>query len=225
MLERPVNSTARECEEIFVNSLTRDGTGRYSVDLPFSADPTELGDSFKTAKRRFLYLERKLKAAPQLRLEYDAIIKEYLAKGYISLLRDDNSPPSGYYIPHHAVCRNDKATTKVRMVKDASAKTESGKSLNDLLYPGENLQNDLFLILLDFCLYPVAFTSDIHQMFLQIYVNEKHRMFQKFLFRFNDSSPLSKITRMSGSKPRKRGSTWDEDSLRRAMEAVQNKRK
>ncbi|KAH9642595.1 hypothetical protein HF086_011188, partial [Spodoptera exigua] len=34
-----------------------------------------------------------------------------------------------------------------------------------------------------------------------------------------------KITRMSGSKPRKRGSTWDEDSLRRAMEAVQNKRK
>lgn len=27
---------------------------------------------------------------------------------------------------------------------------------------------------------------------------------------------------MSGSKPRKRGSTWDEDSLRRAMEAVQN---
>ena len=27
---------------------------------------------------------------------------------------------------------------------------------------------------------------------------------------------------MSGSKPRKRGSTWDEDSLRRAMEAVKN---
>ncbi|KAL3282402.1 hypothetical protein HHI36_005587, partial [Cryptolaemus montrouzieri] len=30
------------------------------------------------------------------------------------------------------------------------------------------------------------------------------------------------ISRMSGSKPRKRGSTWDEDSLRRAMETVQN---
>lgn len=27
---------------------------------------------------------------------------------------------------------------------------------------------------------------------------------------------------MSESKPRKRGSTWDEDSLRCAMEAVQN---
>ncbi|XP_030752807.1 uncharacterized protein LOC115879903 [Sitophilus oryzae] len=37
-----------------------------------------------------------------------------------------------------------------------------------------------------------------------------------------DRTVACSISRKSGSKPRKRGSTWDEDSLRRAMEAVQN---
>lgn len=188
--KRPLNAASKECEKQFVSSVSRDDTGRYSVALPFARDPSELGDSYRTAMRRYLYLERKLTATPELRLEYDAIIKEYLSKGYISLLDDAGSLHTGFYIPHHAVVRQDKVTTKVRMVMDASAKTDSGKSLNDLLYQGENLQNDLFLILLDFRLYPVAFTSDIHQMFLQILVNKDHRMFQKFLYRFDRSLPL-----------------------------------
>ena len=48
-----------------------------------------------------------------------------------------------------------------RIVLDASAKTHTGLSLNDVLHPGPNLQADLFLLLLDFRLFPVAMTADV----------------------------------------------------------------
>lgn len=121
---------AIECERIFTNNVSRDPTGRYSVALPFSRDPaTALGNSYPIAKKRFMYLERKLAATPALRLEYDAIIKEYIQKGYISLIDNDN-PCTGYYVPHHAIARLQKTTTRWRMVMDASAEIDSGFSLN-----------------------------------------------------------------------------------------------
>lgn len=70
-MDRPVSSAAKECEDIFVNNVARDDTGRYSVSLPFSSDPAELGDSYESANsRRYVSFERKLSAAPQVRAEY-----------------------------------------------------------------------------------------------------------------------------------------------------------
>lgn len=184
-----LSSAAREAEELFRKDMSRDRSGRYSVALPFSRDPTALGNSYFAAKKRFMYLERKLSSSDVLRVEYDAIIREYLQMGYISLLENDDHL-SGYYIPHHAVARLDKTTTKWRMVMDASSKTDLGLALNDILHAGENLQNELFLILLDFRLYKTAFTSDIKQMYLRIMTNESDRKFQKFLYRFDPSLPL-----------------------------------
>lgn len=186
-----LSPTALENERIFTNNFSRDSTGRYCVALPFSRDPAAaLGNSFLTAKKRFMHLERKLVASPPLRVEYDAIIQEYLQKGYVSLINNDDSL-AGYYIPHHAIARLDKTTTKWRMVMDASAKTDSSLSLNDVLHTGDNLQNDLFVILLEFRFYAIVFTSDIKQMYLQVLVNEESRKFQKFLYRFDLASPLS----------------------------------
>lgn len=179
----------RECEEIFNKNVSRDTTGRYTVALPFARDPSILGDSYQTAKKRFLSFERRFDSCPDFRMEYNEIIREYLLKDYISPLPDDDRS-EGYYIPHHAVVRADKATTKVRMVMDASAKTDTNVSLNDTLHSGVNLQNDLFLILLDFRLFEIAFTCDLKQMFLQILVTDEHRKYQKFLYRFDNASPL-----------------------------------
>ena len=53
---------------------------------------------------------------------------------------DDNS---SIYLPHHDVIREDKETSKARVVYDASAKGSNGDSLNDCMMVGPVLQPDL----------------------------------------------------------------------------------
>ncbi|KOB67197.1 putative bel12 ag transposon polyprotein [Operophtera brumata] len=50
-----------ECETHFRTTTTRDASGRYTVALPFRDDVYKLGDSFSTAQRRFLCLEKKFR--------------------------------------------------------------------------------------------------------------------------------------------------------------------
>ena len=72
-------------------------------------------------------------------------------------------------MPHHAVVWCNKSTTKVRVVYDASAKTD-GPSLNDCLHTGPSLHKKIFEILVRFWAYPVALASDIEKSFLMIQV-------------------------------------------------------
>ncbi|XP_063630426.1 uncharacterized protein LOC134801759 [Cydia splendana] len=182
-----------ECEDYFRATTTRNASGRYTVALPFRDDVFKLGESHSAAKRRFLCLERKLELSSMLRAAYDDIIREYVSKGYISEVTNsmNASPAIAYIIPHMAVVREDKATTKVRMVLDSSSKTSTGLSLNDVLHSGPNLQGDLFSILLNFRLFRIALSADCRQMFLQIGVREADRQFQRILYRFRPADPIT----------------------------------
>ncbi|CAK1599199.1 unnamed protein product [Parnassius mnemosyne] len=182
-----------ECEEFYKSTTSRDpDSGRYIVGLPFKDDVYSLGDSYETARRRFMCLERKLQASPILRLEYDDVIKEYLAKNYISPAPpyDSHDPAPIYVIPHHGVLREDKKSTRLRIVLDASSKTNTGRALNDILHSGPNLQGDLFNIILNFRLHPVAMTADYRQQFLQIIVRDSDLRYQCFIYRFRPHDPL-----------------------------------
>ena len=63
--------------------------------------------------------------------------------------------------------KEDRVTTKVRVVFDAAAKHD-GKSLNDAIWPGPKLQRDLVHVLTRFRRAPVALSADISEMFLQV---------------------------------------------------------
>lgn len=57
-------------------------------------------------------------------------------------------PGTVHYLPHKEVVKEDRATTKLRIVYDASAKSRNEPSLNDCLLPGPALTPLIFDILL-----------------------------------------------------------------------------
>ena len=79
-----------------------------------------------------------------------------------------------HYLPHHAIIRTDKQTTKLRIVYDALAR-DNGPSLNDCLFSGLKFdQNilDILDILLRFRTYKIALTADIEKAFLMVSILE-----------------------------------------------------
>lgn len=86
-----------------------------------------------------------------------------------------------HYLPHHAVVRKDKETTKLRIVYDASARS-SGASLNDCLHAGPKFDQKIFDILERFRIYPIAFIADIEKAFLMISLSPEDREFLRFLW-------------------------------------------
>lgn len=178
------------CENHFKSTHQRGLDGRYTVALPFKDDPSMLGDSYAVAIRRFLSIEKRLTSLPQFREKYNDVIQDYLDQGHIHKVARDASASPAYYIPHHAVTKLDSSSTPVRIVFDASAKTSTSLSLNDILYTGPKLQADICSMFLNFRIFPVAFTADIRQMYRQINLCEEHQRFQRILWRFSPNDPL-----------------------------------
>ncbi|KAL9956140.1 hypothetical protein ACROYT_G037576 [Oculina patagonica] len=104
---------------------------------------------------------------------------------------------SRVYLPHHAIIREDKQTTKTRVVFDASAKDSNGVSLNSCLEPGPALQPDLVGILLRFRKNVVGIMGDIEKMFLQTRLKEEDRDSHRYLWRDLDPQATLKIYRMT----------------------------
>ena len=82
--------------------------------------------------------------------EYSEIVQEQLKAGIVEKVDPTDSTLNKiYYLPHHAVVRKDKDTSKVRIVYDASAHTK-GPSLNDCLHIGPKFNHKVLEILLRF---------------------------------------------------------------------------
>ncbi|XP_065080769.1 uncharacterized protein LOC135703448 [Ochlerotatus camptorhynchus] len=133
------------CEEIFKQTTVRDDDGRFVVSLPKKEHIIErLGDSRRSAEKRFASLEKRFVTNPQLKELYCEFMEEYLSMGHMKKVREEDLSESAcYFLPHHAVLKPDSTTTKLRVVFDASCKTTSGFSLNDGLMVGPVVQDDL----------------------------------------------------------------------------------
>ena len=168
----------QHCEENFTKSVRQLPSGRFQVSLPFKSDPKRLGSSFDVAKRRFLSLERRLSKDSNMKEMYNNFMKEYIDLGHMSIT--DNKFPNfpHYFIPHQCVLRPQSLTTKLRVVFDASCKTTTQLSLNDLLMIGPTVQEELYSILIRFRLHKYAITADIEKMYRQVLIDEADRKFQ-----------------------------------------------
>jgi hypothetical protein len=113
-------------ENHFIQTFQKDVTGRFIVKLPSRNDVIELGDSYNLAKKRFLNLESKLIKNKQFQIDYGNFIREYRNLGHmenVPLIEINN--PDCYYLPHHAVYKNSLNSKKIRVVFDASAKSNN----------------------------------------------------------------------------------------------------
>ena len=110
-------------------------------------------------------------------------------------------PGTVHYIPHKEVVKEDRATTKLRVVYDASAKALNEPRLNDCLLPGPSLTPLIFDILLRFRLHKVALIGDLEKAFLNVEVAAEERNLLRFLWfdDVNSSNPeviLLRFTRL-----------------------------
>jgi len=101
------------------------------------------------AEQRLSSLNKKLERDPTLRDDYSKDINEYLRNSIIEVASEKDT--ECYYMPHRAVHRHDKDTTKTRVVFDASSHVQGEFSLNDTLYTDPCLLPFLYDILLRFC--------------------------------------------------------------------------
>ena len=112
---------------------------------------------------------------------YDTIFKEHLEEGIIEKASIIPNEGCVHYLPHRPVIHNDRETSKMRIVFDASAKFKNEKSLNDVLDTGPCLLPLLFNILLSFRTREIGLIADIKQAFLQIDVGPERRDFLRFM--------------------------------------------
>ncbi|XP_055543557.1 uncharacterized protein LOC129729100 [Wyeomyia smithii] len=137
---------------------------------------------------------RRLKKDTELKNLYSQFVTEYIELGHCKILPEtETNSELVYYMPHHCVLRPGSSSTKLRVVFDASAKSSSGKSLNDLLMIGPSVQDSLFDIVLRFRFYRYAFTADVQKMYRMILVDERDTSFQRILWRDDKTKKLKEI--------------------------------
>ena len=121
-------------------------TGRFQTRLLWKGKP-DLVNNYAAAKARLDGLMRRLRKDPNVKAAYKSVIKEFIDQFMVNLVTWEtltqmiiSSRVDLYFLPHRAVYDPGRVSTKCWV---ASAKTATGKSLNDCLLPGPPLQQQI----------------------------------------------------------------------------------
>ena len=153
--------------ELFKSSIEF-GNGHYTVGLPWKTDTLMLPDNFVPSKYKLELLVKRLNHQPMFLQKHDDIIKKQEKTGIVEPVNilKLTSWWSSLYISQRIV-REDRATTKVRIVYDARA-NKNGPSLNEMLETGPCIVFKVFEILLRAIRHKFLLVSDTQSAFLNI---------------------------------------------------------
>ena len=155
----------------------------YEVNLPWKFTLTRLPSNRDLAGQRLNGLLKRLSRHPEVLQEYHTVMQEQLQQGIIEKV-DETQQNTGrivHYLPHHAVIRQDKQTTKLRIVYDASAWGD-GPSLNHCLHSELKFNQSILDIVLRFRAYKVAIVADVEKAFLMVSACQEDRDALRFLW-------------------------------------------
>ena len=131
--------------EKFKKQLSRSKEGWYETGFIWRENNIPLRDNKCGSLGRLKSLLKHLGQKQEVREAYDSVIKDQLENNIIKEVTNTeiNNSSKEFYMPHRAVIRESAESTKLRVVYDASVKSEFGFSLNDCLEKGPPLQNQL----------------------------------------------------------------------------------
>lgn len=148
--------------------------GRLQFPLP--RKEISLPNNRDQALKRLQNLQRKFRDE-KYKTEYVKQVEIMIENGEAEKC-DAESNLEEWYLPHHAVFKND---GKLRVVFDAAARYKS-ISLNDILLQGPDLINSLVGVMLRFRLENIALACDVKRMFYCFVVPPRQRSLLKFLW-------------------------------------------
>ncbi|GFR20888.1 uncharacterized protein TNCT_647371 [Trichonephila clavata] len=153
----------------------------YKVKLSWKPNMKTL---LEIARKRFLELRSRFKNDSSLFEDYKLVVNNYLSENIIERIpvEEENLNHNTFYLPHRAVIRTDKTTSKLRIVFDTSSHAKGQLSLNDCSHTGLNFTPNLFPLLIKFRMNPIAFVADLKMAFLMIEIYESERDFARFFW-------------------------------------------
>jgi len=86
------------CPTLFRSAHSRDEGGRYTVRLPFRAEPNNLGESRPAAERMLKCMQRRFHRDATLKELYVGFLDEYAQLGHMRLL--EHPTETAFYLPH-----------------------------------------------------------------------------------------------------------------------------
>ncbi|KAJ0169155.1 hypothetical protein K1T71_014936 [Dendrolimus kikuchii] len=190
--KRMLTKEEQRCENIYEKTHSRNKEGRYIIRLPFKTEKPQCieGNTRDTAIKRFMQLENKFRRNLQLKEEYKKVIEDYKDLKHLEEIPSNEIENKSVYLPHHAVIRQDKETTRTRVVFDASSKGSNGVALNDELLAGPVLQEDLRNLIMRWRMHAICFVSDIEKMYRMILVSPEDANYQRIVWRNNPSEEI-----------------------------------
>lgn len=184
-LKPSLTADEKLCEHIFNSTTTRASNGRYIVKLPTKVNElaSTNGQTREIAYNRLKQLEKRFNKNKQFEEEYKKVITEYIDMKHMEKVPLEEINKPSVYLPHHAVIKEDKETTKVRVVFDASCKGINNVSLNEELLVGPQLQEDMRNIMMRWRMKKICFLGDIQKMYRQIYVTREDADLQRIVWK------------------------------------------
>ena len=161
-------------------------------------------NNFNVAIIRYKNLRKRLKTNKELEKQYVDAMNILVENNEVEEVDESEIKASDptrilYYIPHLPVVREDKITTKIRPVFDASAKNNQGLSLNDQLIAGPKTQSSISQLMINVRLNPIVLLADLRRMFYSISYNpepdgsmkglQNNRDLFRFLWTDNSDDP------------------------------------
>lgn len=164
----------QDAASYFKETTKRDAEGRFVLRLPLKSEVSNVGDTLNMVTSRFLSIEQRLQKSfckdESLKSAYVIFMEEYERAGHIIEVNEDSGLNKLFYLPHHPILKASSLITKLWVVFDASAKSSTGVSLNDILMCGPTVQEELFSKLLRFRKHQYVITTGIEKIFRQIAV-------------------------------------------------------
>lgn len=188
-----------ECERHFVETHSRDSTGRYIVKLPFKKDPLCIRDSKSAAEKQFLSLERRFQNNAEYKKLYSNAFHDYIENDHmVKLELTEEIPKRHFFLPHHGVIK-DSSTTPLRIVFNGSQQSANYLSLNNCMHVGPSLQSNIFEVITRFRFHEICFGCDIKQMYRNILVDPSDQNLQLLVWRDTPTQPMQvyKLTRVT----------------------------